>query len=470
MQPDSPIGMTAIDIARRVGRREMTARVVTEATLSHIAATEVRANAFIHVDAAGALSAADAVDAKLAAGEAPGPLAGVPVSVKDLVHVAGMPTSFGSRAYEGAPAPEDAVPVARLRAAGAVLIGKTTTPEFGHKPITSSPLFGATRNPFDPAYTSGGSSGGAAASVAWKQVPLAVGTDGGGSVRIPASVCGIFGLKATQGRIPHVHAGDLFANNSFIGPMARTPDDLLLMYEVMSGPTSGDPWSKCLPVDHQPPDQTRIGWTLTVGNKVVEPDVAAAVNEAITKFAAMGAVVSEVDLDFVSLEPHFRVILETMLAARAGKLVADQPDLFDPTFVTTVRNGQTRSGIEVQNAAGFRTQVYRQVEEHFAGFDYLVTPTLSAASIPMGTDPHAELTIAGTNCGPIRAAWYPYTLPFNLTGHPAITLPIGWDRRGLPIGLQIVGRWYEENALIDLASKLHAALSPQVSFTGRKMV
>ncbi len=466
MQPDNPIGMTAIDIARRVGRREMTARFVTEATLSHIEATEARANAFIHVDATGALSAADAVDAKLAAGEEPGPLAGVSVSVKDLVHVAGMPTSFGSRAFEGAPAPEDAVPVARLRAAGAVLIGKTTTPEFGHKPITSSPLFGKTLNPFDPAYTSGGSSGGAAASVAWQHVPLAVGTDGGGSVRIPASVCGIFGLKATQGRIPHVHAGDLFANNSFIGPMARTPDDLRLMYEVMSGPTSGDPWSKCLPGDHRPPEQLRIGWALTVGNKVVEPDVAAAVKEAVTSLAAIGAEVAEVDLDFVSLEPHFRVILETMLAARAGELVTDRPDLFDPTFVTTVHHGQERTGVEVQNAAGFRTHVYRQVEQHFAGYDYLVTPTLSATSIPMETDPHAELTIADTNCGKIRAAWYPYTLPFNLTGHPAITLPIGWDRKGLPIGLQIVGRWYDENGLIDLASKLYAALSPQVRVAG----
>jgi len=466
MKTDELTTMTATGIADRVRAREVPARAVVEATLDHIEATEPRANAFIHVDAVGSLAAANAIDARLSAGEDPGPLAGVPVSVKDLVHVDGMPTSFGSRAFAGAPAPEDAIPIARLRAAGAIIVGKTTTAEFGHKPITKGPLFGETLNPWNPAFTSGGSSGGAAASVAWRQVPLAVGTDGGGSVRIPASVCGIFGLKATLGRIPHVHAPDLFANNSYIGPMARNPEDLRLMYEVMAGPTQGDPWSKVLPDNAPVPERRRIGWTLRVGNPAVEADVAAATKKAIAALADLGTEVTEVDCDFVSLEPHFRVILETLLAARAGERVAEAPDLFDPSFVRTVRNGAVRTGVEVQNAAGFRSDVYRQVERHFAEFDDLVTPSLSAASIPADTDPHADLEIAGINCGPIRAAWYPYTLPFNLTGHPALTLPIGWNRNGLPIGLQIVGRWYDEAGLVDLASRLHSALDIQAHMPG----
>jgi len=450
--------LTATEIAALVRGGKTTARAVAEATLNRIETTEPRANTFIHVDAAGALAAAEALDAQRAAGEDPGPLAGVPVSVKDLVHVAGMPTSFGSRAFAGAPAPEDAVPVARLRAAGAILIGKTTTPEFGHKPITKSPLFGETLNPWNPAYTSGGSSGGAAASIAWRQVPLAVGTDGGGSIRIPAAVCGIFGLKATLGRIPHVHAGDLFANNSFIGPMARNLDDLALMYRVMAGSAPGDPWSKSLPGHDPVPQRPRIGWALTIGNKAIEQDVAAASEAAIAALAGLGAEVSKVEIDFVSLEPHFRIILETLLAARSSKSVAETPELFDPTFVRTVRNGEKRTGIDVQNAAGFRTSIYRRIERHFTEFDFLVTPTLAAAAIPADTDPHADLEIAGVNCGPIRAAWYPYTLPFNLTGHPALSMPIGWDRNELPIGLQIVSRWHAEAGILDLAGRLHAAL------------
>lgn len=458
MNTDELTAMTATEIAGRVRNREIRAHTVVETLLGHIEATEPSANSFIHVDAAGALAAADAIDARLTANEDPGPLAGVPVSVKDLVHVKGMPTSFGSRAFAGEIAPEDAVPVTRLRAAGAIIVGKTTTPEFGHKPITKGQLFGETLNPWNPAYTSGGSSGGAAASVTWKQVPLAVGTDGGGSVRIPASVCGIFGLKATLGRIPHVHAPDLFANNSYIGPMARNIDDLRVMYDVMAGPTPMDPWSKTMPgLDHMP-DKFRVGWTLRVGNRVVAQDVVTATEKAIGALAGLGAEVSETDLDFVSLEPHFRVILETLLAARTGTSVAQSPDLFDKTFIRTVRNGESRTGIEVQRAAGLRTDVYRQVERFFDRCDYLVTPTLAVPSIPADTDPHADLEIAETNCGPIRAAWYPYTLPFNLTGHPALTLPIGWDRNGLPIGLQIAGRWYDEAGLLNLAGRLHAAL------------
>ncbi|MGM0562566.1 MAG: amidase, partial [Pseudomonadota bacterium] len=182
MQEQDYVVLTATEIAARVQRGELSAREVISSAFSRIEATEPRANAFIHLDREKALAEAERIDADRSSGKDMGSLAGVPVSVKDMVHVAGMPTSSGSAVFAGKPAPEDAAPVARLRAAGAVIIGKTTTPEFGHKPFTDSPLFGRTLNPWNPDYTSGGSSGGAAVSVALRQVPLAIGTDGGGSV------------------------------------------------------------------------------------------------------------------------------------------------------------------------------------------------------------------------------------------------------------------------------------------------
>ena len=455
--------LTATGLARRVRRREIPAVRVTEAALARIAATEPTANAFIHVDAAGARAAARDIDRRVGAGEDPGPLAGVPVSVKDLVHVAGQPTTFGTRAFAGRAAPGDAIAVARLRAAGAVLVGKTTTPEFGHKAITAGPLFGATRNPWNRAFTSGGSSGGAAASVAWRQTPLALGTDGGGSVRIPASACGIFGLKPTLGRIPHADAPDLFANNASLGPMAATLADLRLFYGVLAGETSADPWSQALPRAAPPPRRPRIGWAVTVGNPAVEPGIAAALAAAVSALAAAGMETVPVEIDLAAAEPHFRVILETLLAARLGRRIGSRPELFDPTLTTTVRNGLARTGAEVQLAAVARSDLYRRVERLFAGIDYLLTPTLAAASVPAGTDTHADITIAGTHAGPIRAGWYPYTFPFNLTGHPALSMPAGRDGNGLPIGLQIVGRWYDEGGILALAGTLASRLG-----TGRR--
>ena len=446
--------MTAAEIARRVAAGEVSARAVTEAALTRIAATEPRVNAFIHIDAEGARAAAEAVDRRITAGGEAGPLAGVPVSVKDLVHVAGMPTSFGSRAFAGTAAPGDAAPVAGLRAAGAVLIGKTTTPEFGHKPITEGALFGETVNPWNHAFTAGGSSGGAAASIAARQVPLAVGTDGGGSIRIPASVCGIFGLKATLGRIAHVHAPDLFANNAFIGPMARTLEDLDLMYRAMAVRDPADPWSRGIGDAAPVPDRPRIGFALHVGNEALEPDVEAATSAALDRLAEAGAELVPVDLDFASAEPQFRTILETMLAARTGARIDAEPGLFDRSLVRTVENGRARSGVEVQAAAALRSDLYRLVERRFAEVDFLVTPTLAAAALPAGTDPHADVAIAGVNTGAIRAGWYPYTWPFNLTGHPALSMPCGWDGRGLPIGLHIAGRWGDEAGIIALAGRL----------------
>jgi aspartyl-tRNA(Asn)/glutamyl-tRNA(Gln) amidotransferase subunit A len=291
-------------------------------------------------------------------------------------------------------------------------------------------------------------------------VPVALGTDGGGSIRIPASACGVLGLKPTLGVVPHVHAPDLFGNNSYIGPMARNAGDLSLMHQVLAGPHGGDPWSKALPVQGYVfnPAKLRVGFALTVGNPAVEPQVAAAVENAVRALSTLVADVRDIAIDFCRYEPQFRVLLETALASRLGPCLAANRDSFDASLVKTIESGLSRTGVEVQVATSMRSTLYREVERVFDEVDLIVTPTLAAASIPADTDPHGEIIIAGVNCGRIRAGWYPYTWPFNLSGHPALSIPCGWTSERLPIGLQIAGRWYAENMLIDLAEALDAVL------------
>ncbi len=456
------VHLSASQIADLVQSREVTAREITRMALSRISATEPQANAFTHVDADLATRAADVIDVRIARGETVGPLAGVPVSVKDLTDVAGMPTTFGSKAFAGNGALEDAIPVARVRAAGGVIIGKTTTPEFGHKPITESPLFGRTPNPFNARFTSGGSSGGAGASLAWRQTPVSLGSDGGGSIRIPASISGLYGLKATLGRIPNPQAADLFATSSYIGPLARTLEDLRLIYGAMAGASDADPWAKS---QNAPPGHKtgRIGYAMLVGNPAIDPEVAQAFTSIIERLARSGHDLVPVEIDFAAFEPAFLVLLETILARRLSAKIQENADDFDPTLLRTVERASAHTGTDVQLANERRTALFRRLEAIFSDVDFLVTPTLSAASLPIETNPHDRVWIDGTDCGRIRAAWYPYTFPMNLTGHPALSMPIGWTSDNLPIGLHISGRWYDEEGIFDLTAKI----SRETDFTLR---
>ena len=447
----------ALTLARLIRDKQVSPVAVVEAVLARIEALQPTVNAFITVTAEEARAAARRAEAAVMAGERLGPLHGVPFSVKDLLPTRGVRTTMGSLIFADQVPAEDAVPVRRLREAGAILVGKTTTPEFGHKPLTDSPLFGATRNPWDLSRTAGGSSGGAAAAVVSGQAPLALGTDGGGSIRLPASCCGIVGLKPTLGRVPHVSQADLFSSTSYIGPMARTVAETAACFDAIVGFDAGDPYSRPEPAD-DPRDVTvrglRVGWLPRVGNRLVDAEVLATTEAAVRHLEAGGAQVETLDEDVRAFEQTFLIGLQAGLAARVGAHMAAFGDKVAPSLRESIERGARWTAVDWVNALGQRTAMYRRVNALLRRFDVLLSPTLSRPALAVDHDAFQPITICGEEAGSIRGAWYPYLWPFNLSGHPALSLPCGVAADGLPIGLQIVGPWYGDRRVLALAGYL----------------
>ena len=411
----------AVDLAAAIRAKEISPVEITDAVLARVEALQPTLNAFITITDDAARDAAKAAEAAIMKGGELGPLHGVPYTVKDLTFTAGVRTTMGSFVHADFVPTEDAVPVARMKAAGGILIGKTTTPEYGHGPITQSPLFGSTPSPWDADVTCGGSSGGAAVAVATGMGPLALGTDGGGSVRIPASCCGIVGLKATLGAIPHIHAPDTFGNNSFIGPMTRTVADAQLMFDVIGGPDAGDafafaepPAFPALPAGGL--DGVRIAWLPIAGDHPLDSDVKSATEETIALLADMGAAVETVEFDFRADEELFLVVMQSGLRARLLPHVEEYRDRLSDSLLKTIELGGRWSATDLFDVAIRRTRLFHRMQAVFADFDFLVSPTLSAPPMAVDLDIYADVTIDNVTDGPIRGVWYPYTYPFNLTG------------------------------------------------------
>ncbi|MDB5828530.1 MAG: amidase [Variovorax sp.] len=449
---------SAVELASLIRRKEVSPVDAVRAALERIAARS-ELNAFITVTGEQAMDAARKAEAEVMAGGLLPSLHGIPYSVKDLTATAGVRTTMGSAIYENFVPTEDAVAVARAKAAGAILIGKTTTPEFGHKPVAEAPIFGRTLNPINPLYTPGASSSGAAVAVASGMGPLALGTDGGGSIRIPASCCGIVGLKPTLGMVPHLQVPDLFSVNSFVGPMARSARDASLLFEAIRGFDPRDPYGQGVtPHGREAPSTLRglkVAWLPTAGNPV-DPEVASVTQAAVRWMEGEGALVETVELDFVALEPHFLVVLRSMLAARLTPHLEKFASRLDPTLVDTVLRGQ-RLGAVALNEAGFaKSRYFTMLQTLFETHDVLVSPTLSAPPLSIDTDVSGEIRIAGQPAGTVRGAWYPYTYPMNLTGHPALSMPCGTTSIGLPIGLQLAGRWYDDRYLLGIAALMES--------------
>jgi aspartyl-tRNA(Asn)/glutamyl-tRNA(Gln) amidotransferase subunit A len=465
MAADTIAFVTASDLAQQVRSKRMSATEAVRAALGRAEKANAALNCFITICAAEALRDAEAADAALAKGDAPGPLHGVPFHVKDLVNTKGVRTTFASYMYEHNVPKEDSVSVARLKKAGAILIGKTTTPEFGHMPFTEAPLFGRTRNAWAADRTSGGSSGGAGAALAAGVCPLGIGTDAGGSTRIPAAANGVVGFKQSAGVVPHDMSPEVFANVSSINPMARTVLDTALMLEAMAGQHTSDPYSYGMPatgfVAAAKPEGSlrgmRIAWRPLMGNTVIDSQVLDITERAAMTLSTLGATVEPMDDDLEPVEPIWFAYSCAMWNARFREALPQWGNKLSPTLIRQMELGKDVPGEAVGRALLARTQLFRKVQGWFERFDVIVTPTLTRTAIPIEERLFEPIEIEGQVTDTVRKAWYPYTHPFNMTGHPAMTLPCGFHSDGLPVAIQLVGRRGEDARLFRVAALFEQA-------------
>lgn len=421
-----------------------------DAILGRIAALNGAVNCYCCVDEAGARAAARESAARWRAGQPLSDLDGIPFSVKDVLETRGLPTRYGSRAIDPNQRWDDEQPaISRLRAAGAILLGKTTTPEFAHKGTTDSLLHGVTRNPWNLRLSPGGSSGGAAAALAAGMGPLAVGTDGGGSIRNPSNRCGTVGLKPTFGLVPQWPDTASWPLST-PGPMARCVEDVASLLAAMTD----------LPVGalQQPAREGRsplagltIAWSSRLPFADAEPAVRALVERAAEQLAALGADVVEqapaID------DPHwlFRAFLDTGMAFVAGALTPEQQRLFEPGVQKSVARGRALTAVDYRKALDGRSQLARALSAFHEQFDVLVLPVHPAASLPLDAAPPPRPP------GDRQPSGIAFTMPFNITGQPSIVVPAGQSEAGLPLGIQIVGRAGREDLILRVANAFERA-------------
>jgi aspartyl-tRNA(Asn)/glutamyl-tRNA(Gln) amidotransferase subunit A len=401
----------------------------------------------------------------VARGDDLGPLHGVPVSIKDIINTAGLRTTWGSRLMADNVPETDAVAVARLKKAGAIIVGKTTTSEFAHKLLTDAPLFGITRNPWDVSLTPGGSSGGSAVAVAAGIGPLSLATDAGASTRLPAALTGIVGLKPTLGVIPHNQVPDGFNNFIHLGVMARTVADTALMLDVISGEHSADPHSlgrphldtlSALTSGAKTISRLKIAWRPLIGNTLLDDEIRRACEVALDVFRGLGCVVDVRDDPVENAEPAWRILQQSNWAARFFARLDEIEGQLDPSFVDGIRAGGGYSGQRLLQATYKRTQHFRTVQGWFADYDLVLTPTCSRPPLPVTARALDPISINGTDAGDMRQSWVSYLNLFDLTGHPAISIPCGFTGAGLPVGLQIVGRWHQDAIVLQAAAAFEA--------------
>ena len=433
----------------------------TEAVLGRIDRLDPQLNAFCLVASEEALRDAAASEERWRRVEPCGPLDGVPTSIKDLILTRGWPTRRGSFTVDpDQPWDVDAPATARLREAGAVLVGKTTTPEFGCKGETNSPLTGITRNPWDPTRTPGGSSGGTAAAVAAGLGPLSVGTDGAGSVRIPAAFCGNVGMKPSFGRVP-AYPLSPFGTVSHLGPHTMSVTDAALMLNVMKQPDARD-WTSLPPDDRDllvGLDDGIAGWRVAysptlgyAGN--VDPEIAAAVELAVEALASAGAHIEQVDPGFDDPLEITTGLWFTGSWTLWNTLTPQQQEVTDPDFAAEAELGAALSSLDVQRLVLRRGELGSRMRQFMQGHDVLVTPSVAV--------PPFEAREAGhTPMDPVAMlGWTPFSYPFNLTQQPAITVPCGLTRAGLPIGVQLVGPMFADHAVLRAARAFELVTGP----------
>lgn len=457
---------TAMRLREAIARREVSPVEVTEAVLDRAARLQPALNCFITLCADEAMREAKAAERAVLRGEPLGLLHGIPYACKDLVNTKGVKTTFGSLLFEDNVPAEDAAAIARLRQQGAILIGKTTTSEFGAKCLTDAPLFGRTRNAWHEGRTSGGSSGGAAVAAAAGLAPIGVATDGGGSTRIPAACNGVVGLKQSIGVVPHSQAEDIIGNLTYVTPISRTVADTALMLQAMAGEHPCDPWSAGVRAqDHLEAMRAatdlrgkRILFAGMPGGRPISADVASCFASSLRLLAELGAETAEMKTTAAfDIEPLWRTINHTVWKARFGKMAEEQPERLTPSLLQQIALAKDYTAVDYQEANFARTRLFRHVQELLRDNDFIAVPTLSRTAVAIDQDLFGPVEIDGQRFDELRSNWFPWTMPFNLTGHPAITVPCGFGEDGLPIGLQLVGRLRGESDLLAAAAVFEAA-------------
>ncbi|MDI3339564.1 MAG: amidase [Sphaerobacter sp.] len=450
--------LPATELRRLYIERALSPVEVTRAVLERIERLNPSLNAYVTVTADLALDQALTAERDYAAGRTDRPLLGVPVSIKDLSATRGIRTTRGSLLWKDWVPDFDAPFVERLSAAGAVMLGKTNTPELGWKGDSGNRVVGPTHNPWQHGRTAGGSSGGAGAAVAAGLGPLAQGSDGAGSIRIPSAFCGIFGLKPSFGLVPS-YPPSAVESLSHIGPMTRTVRDAALFLQVTAGFDARDRLS----LDPRVPDFVaacdggvaglRVAWSRDLGYAAVEPEVAEIAARAAATFADLGCAVEEINPGWEDPFPIIDLIWTTAMAGVFRDNFDQVREQLDPGLVRVIEAGQQVRGVDLAAAMQRRAQFADQVRQLMERYDLLLTPTLPTTAFAAGDDHPGE--IAGRPVAYL--GWTAFTYPFNLTGQPAATVPCGFTAAGLPVGLQIVGRLRDDATVLRAAAAFEEA-------------
>jgi amidase len=452
--------LTAVELAQRIRTRDLSCVEVMEAHLRQIERVNPQVNAIVTLAPEQALAQARAADAALRRSDAVGPLHGLPVAHKDLVQTKGMRTTSGSPIYADFVPDVDDLIVTRIRKAGAILIGKTNTPEFGAGSQTFNPVFGATRNPYDLSKTCGGSSGGAAVALACGMIPIADGSDTGGSLRNPASFCNVVGFRPSPGRVPHCSDRAAWQTLSVLGPMARTVADAALLLSAMAGPHPCSPIALQKPGAHfrQPLDRdfhgVRVAWSRTASGLPVDPEVTAVLEQARPVLEAIGCIVEEAEPDFTGADEAFRVWRAWGYEQKLGELADTHRDRLKETILWEIERGRALTGPQIGRAERLRTALYHRMRRFMQTYEFLALPVVQVPPFPIEQPYVTEINGVPmeTYIDWMRSCYY-----VSITGFPAISVPAGFTRDGLPVGLQLVGRHHNDFGVLQLAHAFEQA-------------
>ena len=465
--------MSACEMAEKIKTQELTSQEIIETIIERLQKINPIINAYCTPTLELAREMAKEADERVKEGKKLGTLNGIPISIKDETEVEGIRTTFGSKIFENNKPRRDDIVVKRARAAGTVILGKTNTPAYGFKGETDNLIFGVTKNPWNLERTPGGSSGGAAAAVASGLSPLAIGSDGGGSIRIPSSFCGTYGLKPTFGRVPQSNMLLFGYLGTFVhkGPIVRYVKDAALLLDVLAGEHFSDRYSlpkpnySYLEKINDKPRKLRIGYSLDLGfAEALDPNVEKSVLDAIQKFEQLNWSVDKSKIKVKNPESLFWTFWASGFGHTFQPFLKKWKDKMDPDFVEIINIGLNFSSVDLKMAEVQREMIYINISRLFKDFDIIITPTVACPAFELGKSGlyDRETMKSDIIINEKRVSllgWLSFTYPFNISGHPAASVPCGWSSEGLPIGMQIVGKRFDELTVLQV-SKAFEDISP----------